>query len=87
MKIYIGNLCDEVTDNDIKTLFGQYGGVVHSIVSKDDEGNHLGHGYVQMQDCHTGEAAIKALNKKRFKQHFLSVTEAIDSNCKCCEVA
>ena len=87
MKIYIGNLCDEVTDKDIKTLFTQYGRVVHSIISKDDEGNNLGHGYVQMQECKTGEAAIKGLHKKRFKQHFLTVSEAIDSNCNCAEVA
>ena len=79
MKIFIGNLGNEITNDDIKTLFQQYGEVRDSCVAKDDEGNNRGFAYVLMEEATHGETAINALNKKRFKEQFISVSEAIHS--------
>lgn len=79
MKIFIGNLGNEITNDDIKSLFQQYGEVKDSCVAKDAAGNNRGFAYVLMQEAIHGEKAINALNKKRFKEQFISVSEAIHS--------
>jgi RNA recognition motif-containing protein len=79
MKIFIGNLGSEITNHDIITLFAEHGEVVEGCVAKDDDGNSRGFGYVLMRHTKQAEAAINALNKKRFKEQFISVSEAIHS--------
>lgn len=54
-KIFIGNLSEKTTANDIRPLFEKYGKVVECDVMKN-------FGFVHMDDDNTGRAAIKALN-------------------------
>ncbi|XP_050431266.1 RNA-binding protein lark isoform X3 [Adelges cooleyi] len=54
-KIFIGNLSEKTTSNDIKPLFEKYGKVVECDVMKN-------FGFVHMDDDNNGRAAIKALN-------------------------
>lgn len=79
MKIFIGNLGNEVTSHDIFLLFSKYGDVAAAHVSKDENGHSRGFGYVLMKVQSEGSNAIAALNKKRFMGQFISVSEAIHS--------
>jgi len=54
-KIFIGNLSDSTTSQDIRDLFEPYGTVVESDVVKN-------FGFIHMDDPEQGKAAIKALN-------------------------
>jgi RNA recognition motif-containing protein len=84
MKIFIGNLGDEITTTDIIELFTQYGELVSACVAKDENGNNRGFGYVRMKEMQHGELAIKALDRKRFMQQYLTVAESLNNN-SCCE--
>jgi polyadenylate-binding protein len=87
MKIFIGNLGNEVTSHDLLLLFSTFGEVVAANVSKDGQGRPRGFGYVLMNLHADGEKAIRSLNKKKFKHQFLSVSEAIHSERYCDTVA
>ncbi|XP_050525068.1 RNA-binding protein lark isoform X7 [Daktulosphaira vitifoliae] len=54
-KIFIGNLSEKTTSNDIRPLFEKYGKVVECDVMKN-------FGFVHMDDENNGRAAIKGLN-------------------------
>ena len=80
MRIFIGNLGNEIKASDLFNLFSGYGGVIWASVSKDDNNISRGFGYVSMQTSEAANNAITALNKKQFMQQFLFVSEALHSN-------
>lgn len=74
--IYIGNLPQGVSEEEVRELFQQYGTVhgVHLIVDQDT-GELQGHGFVEMDD----EAALEAitmLSETQFKGKTLQVNKA-----------
>jgi len=77
MKIFIGNLGNEITADQLYALFSAFGTVTKAIVPGDSNGSPRGFGYIVMPVAAEAERAIRALNKKAFMQQFLSVSEAI----------
>ncbi|MEA3187527.1 MAG: cold-inducible RNA-binding protein [Chthoniobacter sp.] len=77
MKLYIGNLSFETTENDVEDLFGQHGAVTDTVVMQDKmTGRSRGFGFVTMSTATEGQAAIEALNGKQFAGRALTVNEA-----------
>ena len=76
MKLFIGNLGTGITSHDLLHLFSDYGDVAAANVSVDEEGNPLGYGYVWMHSPADAEKAIRALDRKKFKNQFLVVNLA-----------
>lgn len=74
--IYVGNLSFDATEDEIRTLFSQYGNV-HSVklITDRDTGRPRGFGFVEM-DQHEAETAIKELNGKEFSGRALRVNMA-----------
>lgn len=74
--IYVGNLSWGTSDEDLRSLFAQYGEVDSARVIMDREtGRSRGFGFVEMED--TGAAqAIEALNGTNFMGRDLRVNEA-----------
>lgn len=74
--IYVGNLPFSASDEDIRTLFSQYG-TVHTVklVMDRDTGRPRGFGFVEME---AGDAAtaIERLNGTEFGGRTLRVNEA-----------
>ncbi len=70
-KLYVGNLSYSVNQEDLKTLFSNYGEVreVKLIEGK-------GFGFVEMSNQSEAEAAKKALNETDFKGRKLKVDVA-----------
>ena len=74
-RLYVGNLAFSATSDDLRELFGQYGGVTSADVIKDREtGRSRGFGFVEMSEG--GEAAIEALNGTELQGRTLTVNEA-----------
>lgn len=76
-KLYVGNLLYEITDEDLKQLFSQFGNVVSAqVIRYADTGRSKGFGFVEMEDEAGAKAAIDALNQKDYKGRMLVVNEA-----------
>ncbi len=77
MRIYIGNLSREVTEEDLKQAFEEFGEITSVNILKDKfSGRSRGFGFVEMPVRTEAEAAINALNGTELKGRPLNVNEA-----------
>ena len=77
MKIYVGNLSYEVTEEDLRQEFGAFGEVTSvSIITDKYSGRSKGFGFVEMASVSEGQAAITGLNGKMLKERTLTVNAA-----------
>ncbi len=77
MKLYVGNLSNEVTEEDLRLALEQFGQVESAIIIKDrDSGRSKGFGFVEMASKAEGQSAIDGLNGKELKGKELNVNEA-----------
>ena len=77
MKLYVGNLSFETTENDLNDLFAEYGKVTDVAILNDREtGRSRGFGFVTFTDATAANAAIVALNGKEVGGRALTVNEA-----------
>ncbi len=75
--MYVSNLSFHTADEDLKTLFSQYGTVSSAKVINDREtGRSRGFGFVEMDSAEEANAAIKGLNGKDIEGRALSVSVA-----------
>ncbi len=77
MKIYVGNLTNEIDKDDIKKAFEDFGKVSSVKMKKDQfSGETKGYGFVEMLATKEAETAIKELDGKELKGQILVVREA-----------
>ena len=77
MKIYVGNLSYEVTEEDLRLALEQFGQVESVAIIKDKySGRSKGFGFVEMASKDEGQSAIEGLNGKELKGRTLNVNEA-----------
>jgi RNA recognition motif-containing protein len=77
MKIYVGNLSYEETEQDLQQEFEAFGEVTSvDIITDRDSGRPKGFGFVEMATKSEGEAAIAGLNGKTLKERTIVVNEA-----------
>ncbi len=77
MKLYVGNLSSEATENEIRELFGQYGEVSEvNLVTDPQTGRPRGFGFVELADDNAAREAIGALDGKEFGSRQIKVNEA-----------
>ena len=77
MNIYVGNLSYEVTEDDLKQMFEEYGSIVKAIIIKDREtGRSKGFGFVEMNEQEDGKKAIQELDGTSVKDRNIKVNEA-----------
>jgi cold-inducible RNA-binding protein len=77
MRIYVGNLSYDVSEEELKQQFSTFGAVTDVSVPKDkDSGRSKGFGFIEMPTQAEAEAAIAAMNGKPFKERTLTVSEA-----------
>src|SRR5947207_15960766 len=77
MKLYVGNLSFESTENDLQDLFEQHGTVneVHLMMDRMT-GKSRGYAFVTMNDGAQANAAMRALNGRELNGRTLTVNEA-----------
>src|SRR5512136_1137757 len=77
MKIYVGNLSYQVTEEELRQEFAAYGAVNSvSIVTDRYDNRPKGFGFVEMPTKSEAEAAIAGLNGKMLQEKALVVNEA-----------
>ena len=77
MKIYVGNLSYEVTEEDLRQEFVAFGEVTSvSVITDKYSGRSKGFGFVEMASKSEAEAAITGLNGKTLKDRTVVVNEA-----------
>ncbi len=77
MKLYVGNLSFETTENDLQDLFEKHGKVMDVALLNDKmTGRSRGFGFVTMADAAAGTAAMNALNGTEVGGRTLTVNEA-----------
>jgi len=77
MKIYVGNLPYEITEEELREEFGTFGEVKSVNIIKDKyTGRPRGFGFVEMAIVSEGRAAIAGLNGKAMKDQTLMVNAA-----------
>ena len=77
MNIYTGNLSYEVSEDDLKSAFEEFGEVASAkIISDRYSGRSKGFGFVEMPSDEEANAAIEALSGKELAGRALVVKEA-----------
>jgi RNA recognition motif-containing protein len=77
MNIYVGNLSWSMTDEDLSSLFTQYGTVSSAKILKDKmNGRSKGFGFVEMEDDEAAKSAIANLNETEVQGRKLIVNES-----------
>lgn len=77
MRLYVGGLPYQTTDNDLINLFEQVGQVSSATVITDREtGRSKGFGFVDMTNAEDGRRAIEQLNGTALGSRTITVNEA-----------
>jgi len=77
MNIYVGNLSRDVTDEDLRQAFGDFGQVESINIIKDKfTGESRGFGFVEMPSKDEAQAAITGLNGQDLKGRAMNINEA-----------
>jgi RNA recognition motif-containing protein len=76
-ELYVGNLAYEVTDDELRELFGEVGEVKSAKVVQDRfSGRSKGFGFVEMANEEDVEKAIGELNQRELHSRSLKVDRA-----------
>ena len=77
VKIYVGNLSHDVTEEDLRAAFEPFGAIESVTLVKDkSSGESKGFGFVEIPDSANAASAIAGLNGKDFRGRALTVNEA-----------
>ena len=77
MNIYVGNLSYDVTEEDLKKTFENFGEIESVKIIKDNySGRSKGFGFVEMPNNADAQSAINSLNDKEFQGRTLNVNKA-----------
>jgi cold-inducible RNA-binding protein len=77
MKIYVGNLSYDVTEDELRQEFAAFGQVESVYLPVDRySGRPKGFAFVEMPSLTEGQAAITALNGKSLKERTITVEGA-----------
>ncbi|NLE29296.1 MAG: RNA-binding protein [Phycisphaerae bacterium] len=77
MKIYVGNLPYDTTDEQLHELFSEFGQILSTAVIMDRvSGRSRGFGFVEMANDAEAENAIEVLHQKDFNGRALTVNKA-----------
>jgi RNA recognition motif-containing protein len=75
--IYVGNLSYDATEDQVRSMFEQYGAVDRvSIVTDRDTGQPRGFAFVEMTDDEAANKAMDALNGTNLGGRNLNINEA-----------
>ncbi|KAK3018388.1 hypothetical protein RJ639_003978, partial [Escallonia herrerae] len=65
--IYVKNLPETTTDEDLENMFGKYGSITSAVVMKDGNGKSRCFGFVNFQEPDGAAVAVENLNGMSFK--------------------
>ena len=80
MNIYVGNLSLEMTEDELRKEFTEFGDVTSVIIMNDKyigSGQPRGYGYVEMASKSEGATAIANLEGKKLRNRVVNIVEAL----------
>lgn len=81
MNIYVGNLPYDLTEDELRTMFAEFGEVTSvNCITDKYTGQSKGFGFVEMERQADAEEAIKSLNDKGVKGRNIKVNQARPRN-------
>ena len=78
MKLYVGNLPYNTSEESVRKLFSRHGFVQHIWIANTRVGTPHGHGFVHMADSTNAEKAISMLDGLEFQGCEITVHQARD---------
>ncbi|KAL2318531.1 hypothetical protein Fmac_032407 [Flemingia macrophylla] len=66
--VYVKNLSDSTTDEELRKFFGEYGTITSAVVMRDGEGKSKCFGFVNFEDPEDAAKAVEELNGKKFDE-------------------
>ena len=77
MNLFISNLSYNISDEDLRQLFADYGEITSAKVIMDREtGRSRGFGFVELSDDELAKKAIEELNQASYDGKVINITEA-----------
>ena len=77
MNLYISNLSYNISDEDLRLLFADYGEITSAKVIMDREtGRSRGFGFVELSDDELAKKATEELNQASYDGKVINITEA-----------
>lgn len=77
MNIYVGNLPYNITEDELREVFAEFGEVsLASVITDKFSGQSKGFGFVEMANNSEADEAIKALNESSLKGRNIKVNQA-----------
>ncbi len=77
MRIYVGNISFQMTEEDLRDLFSEFGQVDEAAIVNDREtGRSRGFAFVTMSDDDAARKAIEGINGREIQDRALTVNEA-----------
>lgn len=77
--IYVKNLSKSLTDEELSTIFQEFGPTTSCVIIRDGEvlqGKSKGFGFVNFENPEDAEKAVEALNGKKFEDKEWFVTNS-----------
>lgn len=83
MKLFVGSLPYDITENELTELFEQYGSVISAKLILDQfSGRSKGFGFIEMETRRDGHKAMEDLNGKEYKHRQIVCNEAQEKKKK-----
>ena len=77
MNIHVGNLSFNVTEDDLKAIFSEFGEVsAVNIIKERSSGQSKGFGFVEMLNNSEADKAMKGLNGSKLKDKAIKLSQA-----------
>ncbi|GMI88258.1 POLY(A) BINDING PROTEIN 8, poly(A) binding protein 8 [Hibiscus trionum] len=64
--VYVKNLSESTSDEDLKTIFGEFGQITSAVVMREPDGKSKGFGFVNFENADDAASAVESLNGKKF---------------------
>lgn len=74
--IYVNNLEASLSDDELKSLFTEYGNIKSAVIMRDEAGKSKGFGFINFDTPEEAEKAVQAMNGKDLKGKALYVGRA-----------
>jgi RNA recognition motif-containing protein len=75
-RLFVCNFPFNVTEHDLRDLFGKFGTLLGTTVLRDRDNRSKGHGFVEFAEADHAAAAIEALSGANFRGRTLRVEPA-----------
>jgi RNA recognition motif-containing protein len=77
MNMHVGNLAQNVTEDDLRTLFSSFGEVsAVNVIKERSSGQSKGFGFVDMPNNSEADKAMKGLNGTQLKDQLIRISQA-----------